>query len=308
MKRIEVAVGVIRRGNKVLVGQRLVNDLYFQKWEFPGGKLDENESPEEALIRELKEELGIQVEACSPLISLEHDYPDRQVRLYVFEVLSFHGEPSGREGQAIQWVLPDECSNLDFLTANQPIVNATILPKKVLITDIRKYGLEASLESISMHSKENIIVQLREPVEASNSRLQALLDDIKRSLSSQSLVLLNGDPQVALNLGFDGVHLNSSRSLQYQNRSELENEWVGVSCHNEQEIELANHLADFSFISPVLVTESHPNGDVLGWESFSSLAKKSRVPTYALGGMDTSQIEKACQAGAQGIAGISSFH
>jgi len=307
MKRIEVAVGVIRRGNKVLVGQRLVNDIYYQKWEFPGGKLDGGESPEEALIRELDEELGIQVKNYSPLISLEHDYPDRQVRLHVFEVLSFEGEPGGKEGQAIQWVLPNECSSLDFLEANQPIVNAAVLPKKVLITDIGKYGLKASLESISRYS-QSVIVQLREPAETSNSRLEELLNDIKPLLSSQSLVLLNGDPKVAQDLGFDGVHLNRHRALQYHNRNELENEWVGVSCHNEKEVIQGNDIADFNFISPVQITKSHPNAEVLGWNFFSNLTKKSKIPSYALGGLNISQIEKACKLGAQGIAGISTFH
>ena len=114
-KRIEVAVGVIRRGNdEVLVGQRLVQDRYFERWEFPGGKLESCETPEHALARELSEELGIQITGSRPLIQLDHDYPDRKVRLYVMEVNSYLGEPHGREGQAIEWISLANTQAKDF--------------------------------------------------------------------------------------------------------------------------------------------------------------------------------------------------
>lgn len=123
--RISVAAGVLRddRG-RVLVGQRVVRDLYFGKWEFPGGKLEAGETPEEALGRELFEELGITVEETQPLLELSHDYPDRRVRLYVLNVWSFSGEPWGREGQALKWVMPSDLDDLDFLDANTPIMRA----------------------------------------------------------------------------------------------------------------------------------------------------------------------------------------
>jgi len=114
--RIEVAVGVIRRGeNEVLVGQRLVQDRYYRRWEFPGGKLEPHETPERALARELSEELGIQIRKTQPLIQLDHDYPDRKVRLYVMQVDSYLGEPYGREGQAVEWISLVNARAKDFL-------------------------------------------------------------------------------------------------------------------------------------------------------------------------------------------------
>jgi len=123
VQRIEVAVGVIfnQEGN-VLVGQRTVEDRYFQKWEFPGGKLEKGESPAKALARELYEELAISVESCSELMTLEHDYPDRCVRLYVQVVESYKGAIQGKEGQALKWVALRELADLDVLQGNQPIV------------------------------------------------------------------------------------------------------------------------------------------------------------------------------------------
>jgi len=93
MKRIEVAVGVVYNHlDEVLVGQRVVKDLYFDKWEFPGGKLEQGESVEQAIQREFEEETGIKVLSSRPLMLVEHDYPDRHVRLHVHTIREFEGE------------------------------------------------------------------------------------------------------------------------------------------------------------------------------------------------------------------------
>lgn len=125
MQRIKVAVGVLwnNRG-QVLVGQRTVRDQYFEKWEFPGGKLEQGESQKAALHRELNEELGVEVVAAQPLIELQHDYPDRQVALFVYSVTDYYGEPRSREGQALKWVQPAELDGLDFLAGNKRIIAA----------------------------------------------------------------------------------------------------------------------------------------------------------------------------------------
>lgn len=125
MKRIEVAVGVVFNQHKqVLVGQRTVQDRYYQKWEFPGGKLEANESVEQALIREFKEEVGIEIQSSEKFMQIEHDYPDRKVRLYVHTVDKFAGVARSQEGQAIKWVSVSELDKLDFLQGNQTMIDA----------------------------------------------------------------------------------------------------------------------------------------------------------------------------------------
>ena len=124
MKRIEVAVGVVyNRFDQVLVGQRVVKDLYFDKWEFPGGKLEPDETVEQALIREFQEETGIQIQASTPLMLVEHDYPDRHVRLHVHTIQEFEGKVSALEGQVLKWVSLDQLHELDFLQGNQVILD-----------------------------------------------------------------------------------------------------------------------------------------------------------------------------------------
>ncbi len=123
MKRIDVAVGIItnKRG-ELLVGQRIVKDRYFKKWEFPGGKLETKETAKEALTRELKEELGINVIDIHEMITLSHDYSDRQVKLFVQKVISYQGVPKGIEGQALKWVQLNKIKNLDMLEGNYQII------------------------------------------------------------------------------------------------------------------------------------------------------------------------------------------
>ena len=124
MKRIEVAVGIVfNNKQQVLVGQRVVKDQYYKKWEFPGGKLEQNESAEDALIRELKEELSIDVKNFSDLMLVDHDYPDRQVRLHVFIVDRYSNEIHAAEGQAIRWNELDQLNSLDFLQGNDVIID-----------------------------------------------------------------------------------------------------------------------------------------------------------------------------------------
>ncbi len=127
MKRIEVAVGVVfNEIGKVLVGQRVVKDRYYQKWEFPGGKLEVGESVQQALIREFREETGININASEPLMNVEHDYPDRHVLLHVHTIRDFSGVVSALEGQALKWVSVSELGGLDFLQGNQVILDKLV--------------------------------------------------------------------------------------------------------------------------------------------------------------------------------------
>jgi len=123
MKRIEVAVGVVyNKQGQVLVGQRVVKDRYFQKWEFPGGKLEIGETVDQALAREFLEETSIRILSSKPLMLVDHDYPDRHVRLHVHTIKHFEGDADSQEGQALKWVSLQELNELDFLQGNQVIL------------------------------------------------------------------------------------------------------------------------------------------------------------------------------------------
>lgn len=120
--KLHVAVGVILRQQQVLLALRHANQHQGDKWEFPGGKLEQDEAVEVALKRELYEELAIEVTACQPLMQLNYDYPERSVLLDIWLVTAFSGEPQGVEGQPLQWVDIATLHQLTFPDANQPIV------------------------------------------------------------------------------------------------------------------------------------------------------------------------------------------
>lgn len=127
-KEVRVAVGVVLRQSQTTgvtetyVTRRLAHQHQGGKWEFPGGKVEQNESTEQALIRELEEEIGIFVQSSRPLVVISHDYIDKQVILDVHEVLDFSGEPRGLEGQVGQWVTLTDLPTLEFPKANQVII------------------------------------------------------------------------------------------------------------------------------------------------------------------------------------------
>lgn len=123
MTAVVVAVGILLdEQGRVLVTRRAPGAHQGGLWEFPGGKVEEGETLQEALARELREELGLLVEASEPLMVLEHDYGDKQVRLDIQRVTRWSGEPRGLEGQPLAWQRPEQLQDWAFPAANKPIL------------------------------------------------------------------------------------------------------------------------------------------------------------------------------------------
>ena len=123
MALVTVAVGIlIDDAGRVLITRRAPGAHQGGLWEFPGGKLEEGETLLEALTRELSEELGVRVETTEPLMVLEHDYGDKQVRLDIHRVTRWSGEPRGLEGQPLAWQRPEQLRDWAFPAANRPIL------------------------------------------------------------------------------------------------------------------------------------------------------------------------------------------
>ncbi|GAB5453339.1 MAG: hypothetical protein Hals2KO_36670 [Halioglobus sp.] len=122
---VHVAVGVIVDAERRILLSRRPDDAHQGGfWEFPGGKVEQGESLQAALSRELREELGIAVERSTPLLEINHDYGDKQVRLDVHVVWSFSGEAQGLEQQPLAWVTLAELDDYPLPAANVPIVAA----------------------------------------------------------------------------------------------------------------------------------------------------------------------------------------
>ena len=125
-KTDQVAVGVIYRRQQYFITKRKLDSHQGGKWEFPGGKVEMDETVAQALARELKEEINIEVLSCQPLLTVDHDYGDKKVQLCVFLVDNFSGEPSAQEGQLQQWCSLSDLVKIDFPEANTAIINELI--------------------------------------------------------------------------------------------------------------------------------------------------------------------------------------
>lgn len=120
---IDVVVAIIRDPQqRILISQRTAQQSYAGYWEFPGGKLESDESQYNALVRELAEEIGIEVLEAAFLKTFEHAYDSLDVILHIWQVEKFTGEPFGKEGQVVRWVTIEELDDFEFPEANAKII------------------------------------------------------------------------------------------------------------------------------------------------------------------------------------------
>lgn len=306
-KRVEVAAGVIFRGDGAfLLGRRAPGGFYPGFWEFPGGKVEPGETPAQALVRELREELGIRVLSLNPWIVRRHEYEHASVSLHFFEVSRWEGEVNDHVHDALSWECAGACRVEPMLPANDPVMKALRLPRFMGITHADEIGVDAQLVRLDAALRNGLrLVQIREPgLDRATLRAFAhLAVDAARHYGA--LVVINGDAGIAREAGAHGVHLKSVELAQMRQRPDFE--WVGASCHDTAELQRAAELdLDYALLGPVKPTLTHPGAGGLGWQRFSALARVLPMPVLGLGGLGPGDMEEARPAGAHGIATIRS--
>ena len=303
---VDVAVGVVTHGDgRVLLAERPQGKPSAGYWEFPGGKFESNESPREALARELHEELGVELDAAHPWITRIHRYPHMTVQLHIYRVLRWHGEPHGRESQRLSWEDPHAVGVAPLLPANHDILQALILPRVYAITQASKYGVSGFMERLGLALDNGVrLIQVREPAMSPPELGQFARQVVSLAHRYGAQVLVNADVAVARDAGADGVHLQAAQLLQYHTRPDTR--LLAASCHNRQELQYTAELgADFAVLSPVLPTQSHPGAPTLGWEHFAELCLDMPMPVFALGGMRLDLLETAQTHSAHGVSLLS---
>ena len=303
--RIEVVAAVLQRDDgSFLLAQRPSNKVYAGYWEFPGGKLERDESPLAALERELHEELGIDVQRAYPWITRDYDYEHAAVRLRFYRVTDWHGELHGRENQRFEWQRIDALTVSPLLPANGPILRALALPTVYGISNAAAVGVDAFLRNLEDALGRGLrLVQIREKALADNALLDLASRAAALAHAHGAALLLNGPPTLARRAGADGVHLTAAKLMDSRSRPDCE--LVGASCHDERELAHAAALGlDFVVVGPVGQTASHAGAPVLGWKRFGELIAGHTLPVYAIGGIQRSDLEAAWSAGAHGIAAI----
>ena len=316
-KIVEVAVAILQNPDgRFLLAQRPPGKDYAGYWEFPGGKVETGETPHDALVRELREELGIEVTTAYPWLQRIYTYPHATVRLNFFRVTAWQGEPHPHEGQQFAWQVSPSLAFLrgergqigggisvsPLLPANGPILRALALPTLYAISNATELGTEVFLQRLHQALNNGLcLLQIREKGWSRTDLRELALRSIELAHAVGARVLINEDAELAQEVGADGVQLTGAQLAACNKRPDFE--LCAASCHSAAELKHAADLElDFALLSPVLPTKSHPGAPHLGWEAFAAMAKDSSIPVYALGGLQKQDMEMAWQSGAHGIA------
>jgi 8-oxo-dGTP diphosphatase len=308
-KTVRVAVAILQKKNgNFLLASRPQGKGWAGWWEFPGGKIEQEELPEQALARELQEELGVTPTNVRPWLVRRYDYPAthnaeaKTVLLHFYFVLAWEGEVQPLEGQTLAWQAPNRIDVSPVLPANAPIMHALALPDTYAISNVAEMGKVGFLQALTRGLDQGLqLIQIREKALSENA-LSALVDEVLSMCAPYGAsIMLNADIALAEKLGVHGVHLNSHALMQLDKKPT--GLMVGASCHDANQLTHAEQLAlDFVVLSPVLPTLSHPEAATLGWTHFKELIAHYSLPVYALGGMMPQDLNMALSCGARGIA------
>lgn len=291
---IHVAIAILLHQDKVLVGWREAKQHQGNKHEFPGGKVEEGESPLAACRREIYEEVGIGLQDWHAFDVIRHEYDDVIVNLHLFHALV----PSALLNEIQQpwrWYSRDELLSLNFPKANQAMIKRLHWAHQIKILD-RLNALDAlKLDQLMYWRVEGTQAQIIEISGLSVERLSKLIVNIE--LYQQ----LNSIQQQAIS----AIHLKQSQVMALMQGDLITGKRYIAACHDLVSMKQAEKMGcDAILLSPVLATETHPEARALGWEQFKNLAAQVEIPVFALGGMQTGDLLTAQQQGAYGIAGI----
>ncbi|QZA79712.1 Nudix family hydrolase [Deefgea piscis] len=304
-KTTVVAAGVlINAQGQFLMGSRPAGKPYAHYWEFPGGKLEAGETAHDALCRELKEEMGIDVTAATPWLTQRFNYPHANVELRFFKVRSWNGTLHGHEGQELAWQGVGQLNVSPILPANGPILRGLALPEVIEISNMAELGREAFMAQLSAKwAAGPICLLLREP-QLSISDYQDLAKTVQSIARPHGgKLILHRDLALAQAIKADGIHFTASQ-LQQLNARPRGIDWVSASTHQLSDLEAAARIGvDFAFLGHVAPTQSHPGQTPLGWEKFSQLLQLGWCfPVFAIGGQTLSSLHTAQAHGGHGVA------
>lgn len=333
-KTVQVAIAILAFGEQLLLATRKDDQHQGGKLEFVGGKIEPNETPMQALKREICEEIGLDItdNLTIKLGRIYHDYPEVSVCLHVFYVVLsqnsyqvYQHRTQGSENQSIgfydkSWVI-DHADR--FPAANRRILQWLLLPDVIVISlPLSDFADEQCW--LSFYAKKLTKNQLFYP------RLQT--DTNQAIIIIQKLLKLRPDLRIILPMQlsqntnfyhlceqkqvvaitFGQNQLMNFESYQIILRNLPKKLFYLASCHDAISIEKANDIAkNYSligvFVSPVKPTKTHPDSQTLGLNAFKNLTKKANMPVIALGGLVVDDLPQVQQRGGFCVSGIRGF-
>ncbi|MFT5418261.1 MAG: 8-oxo-dGTP diphosphatase [Gammaproteobacteria bacterium] len=302
---IEVVAGVIRRADrKILLALRHKHAHQGGLWEFPGGKLEPNESRFAALKRELHEELGISICRATPLLQLRYAYPTKTIDLDVWEVTRWDGTERGCEGQQIAWVAPSELGNYSFPAANEPIIRAASLPRFLFTVaqsvSNARFSIEQFKSGITAGLGSTLQFLPSVPASLDDARISELVEFCQQ-VGAKLLII---DDEASDRAFFSKALALSSNGLDDQHRDIL----VGVVCDEPNDLERAElNGADFAIFRARIPENRQAVLPAVEWIALAELVRRSNLPIYIEGDFGEQDLARAINAGYQGIALNRSF-
>ncbi|ERL55049.1 NUDIX domain-containing protein [Psychrobacter aquaticus] len=354
---VNVAIAVIYHKEQYLLGFRHAAQHQGNRYEFVGGKIDTNESAEQAVIREVAEETGIAIQdnTMVKLGRLHHDYGDKQVSLAVYKIELTAAQykqhkpcQHGLEGQALAWVDKGDllAGKYHLPAANKTILTWLSLPTNIAITyplahfsahpDPAAAWLQYHQETLAADTwiyirikdtgAKNLAAQLMDIrpdilaiVPEQDERQSLTTEDSTKmpDVNASEQIVANHLTHAALMQWFDG-NFDSNKDAFASDQLLSHDRPLIVSCHDIASIRAANKLANLrlqqvlppviaAFLSPILATQTHPNTEPLGWESWSVLAQLADMPIIGLGGLSPAMIDQVLAHGGVSVAGIREF-
>jgi 8-oxo-dGTP diphosphatase len=307
MKTIKAVVGILRNETRqILISKRQKHQFMADFWELPGGKIEPFETPKQALIRELFEELNVIVSDLSLHQTMIYDYPERTVELSIYRVNQYQNTPIGAENQPIKWCDIGRLEHYQLLPTMRSIIHSITLPDKYWITPSIQHQSADWTQKFDAKIAQGIkLIQLR-------SKTKLAVDFVKnlyqKCQKNQVKLLLNTPDKTFHEAYCDGWHLTTAEALSLKKRPCSLDKLLSVSTHNLNEAKMGQKIgADFVVISPVKATQTHPDSAPIGWQSAKKVVDKLNIPVYFLGGMTLDDLDKTRKLGALGIAGVSAF-
>lgn len=316
-KSISVSIAIIRHQNQILLGWRDQKLAQGGCYEFPGGKVEQGETPEQAVIREVFEEVGIAVQPIKRFATFQYQYPDRLLTLFFILCAVQDVDELKRMDAGWHWIALDGLQNYQFPAANQRIIERLTWSRKIAILTDNNLNFKNQDNKAIKSNVGALYVRLSGEDFKQFVRHQAHLFDQKQLIVRWQDYL---NLEQSLQDKTFAVHLNhaelarlaQAKAVDDSKYNEISMSLQGknliAACHSELEIKYANTIAcDAIFLSPVHATPSHPDQVGMGWDAFASLATLADMPVYALGGIRQADLAAAQAHGAYGVAGIRDF-
>jgi 8-oxo-dGTP diphosphatase len=298
---IKCSIAILENNHQSYLFSKRKKLPYINYFEFPGGKLNENEKPYDALLRECKEEIGIIITDAEYINTIKQRYLDFDVILYIFKINTYSGTIRSQENQEILFLDPYKMTH-KFLQSTFRILKVLKLQRNIIISKIGYQNISSDI----LNTKNNYMLRIRS-FDYTKDEYEKIISKASMSCKREMIQLIIDHPfENNSTLDFSGIHYTSSNLLEADKINESRY-FLSASCHNLDEVSIANNLnLDFIIVSPVLKSK-YKNKKCLGWEGFKKISEYANMPTFALGGINPKDLPISINNSGYGVSGISNF-